>query len=65
MEGMIEKIITWSFLGAFAVLVLTKAQGFSTAVSTVVQPLEQETTLIATAGASGTSTAATTAKKGK
>jgi hypothetical protein len=62
MEGMIEKIITWSFLGAFAVLVLTKAQGFNTAVSTVVQPIEQETTLIATAGASGTSTAV---KKGK
>lgn len=52
MKDMIGKIITFCFLGAVGVLILTKAQGFSTAVGTVVQPLEYETSFIGTAGGS-------------
>jgi hypothetical protein len=50
-HGIIGDIIMWIFVGAFAVLVITKAQGFNTAVGTVVQPLEYETGIIASAGA--------------
>ena len=50
MKDLIGKIITFGFLGAVGVLVITKSQGFSTAVGTVVQPLEYETSFIGTAG---------------
>lgn len=49
-HGLLGDIIMWSFLGAVLVLVVTKYQGFSSAVGTVVQPLEFETSTIAGAG---------------
>jgi hypothetical protein len=58
-HGIIGEVIMWAFLGAAAVLVLTHGSGFSTAVGTVVQPLEYETSLIATAGSSSASSKGT------
>ena len=50
-HGIIGELLMYVFLGAFAVLIITKSPGFSTAVGTVVQPVEYETGLISTAGA--------------
>lgn len=60
--GIIGDVLMWSFLGAGAVLVITKSQGFSTAIGTAAAPIEYETGLIATAGGSA-APASTAAKK--
>jgi hypothetical protein len=62
-QGLIGDVIMWFFLGAVLVLVITKASGFATAVGTIVQPLEYESTLIATAGASASSAPAPSSSK--
>jgi hypothetical protein len=49
-HGLLGDVIMWIFLGSVLVLVITKSSGFSTAVGTVVQPVEYESGLIATAG---------------
>lgn len=51
-DGLVGDIVMWSFIGAGAVLVLTHAPGFSTAIGTAAAPVEYETSLIATAGGS-------------
>lgn len=61
-DGIVGDFIMWSFLGAGAVLALTKGSGLATAVGTVTTPLEYETSLIATAGG-GTAAAPTTQAK--
>lgn len=49
-HGIIGDIIMWSFIGAFAVLVLTHYKGFASAVGTATRPIEYETGVIASAG---------------
>ncbi len=60
-HGIVGDFVMWLFLGAFAVLVLTHAKGFNTAVGTVVSPVEYGAGLIASAG---TSTKVAPAKAG-
>ena len=57
--------LLWAFLGAFAVLAIKNANGFSTAIGTVIQPVEYESTLIASAGASGASSSGNNNGTGK
>ena len=49
----ISDIVMWIFLASVGVLILTHGSGFNTAVGTLVKPVEYESTLIATAGGSG------------
>lgn len=55
-NGLIGDFLMWAFLGAVLVLVITKSSGFNTAVGTVIEPVEYESGLIATAGSSAAST---------
>lgn len=64
-HGIIGDILMWSFFGAFAVLIITHGQGFATAIGTVVQPVEYETTTIATAGSGGKIGTATASSAGQ
>jgi len=59
-EGIVGDIVMWSFLGAAAVLAVTHAGGLSTAIAGAAQPVEYETSLIASAGGAATATPATT-----
>lgn len=52
-HGGIMDIVMWVFLGSILVLIVKFSKGFSTAVGTVVQPVEYESTLIATGGWAG------------
>lgn len=50
-DGLVGDVVMWGFLGAAAVLVITHANGFSTAVGTAAAPVEYMTGTIASAGA--------------
>jgi hypothetical protein len=63
-KGIVGDFIMWAFLGAFAVLAITKYQGFSSAIGSAAAPVEFETSLIASGGTTSLpSSSATSSKK--